>query len=57
MKKREQRKPTFAEALLPLIAMLIILTVGYGGISQGGHACNVSGFYCNGGIPSGCDLG
>lgn len=30
MKKREQRKPTFAEALLPLIAMLIILTVGYG---------------------------
>ena len=30
MKKREQRKPTFAEALLPLVAMLIILTVGYG---------------------------
>ena len=30
MKKKEQRKPTFAEALLPLIAMLLILTVGYG---------------------------
>ena len=30
MKKKEQRKPTFAEALFPMIAMLLILTVGYG---------------------------
>lgn len=30
MKKKEVRKPTLAEALIPMIAMLLILTVGYG---------------------------
>ncbi len=30
MKKHERRKPTFAEAIIPLIAMFLILSVGYG---------------------------
>ncbi len=30
MKKRDVRKPTLGEALVPMIAMLLILTVGYG---------------------------
>lgn len=30
MKSREKRKPTFIEAIIPIIAMLIIVGVGYG---------------------------
>ena len=30
MKQREKRKPTFGEAIFPMIAMLLILTIGYG---------------------------
>ena len=29
-KVREKRKPTFAEAIIPIIAMLVILTIGKG---------------------------
>ena len=46
-KKRAKRLPTFAESITPIIAMLLILTIGKG-------VFGYSGIYR---VPCGCYLG
>lgn len=58
-KKRAKRLPTFAESITPIIAMLLILTIGKGRVRlQHGaapdHGSSNRGIYR---VPCGCYLG